>query len=123
MNTGRLKELNPISETMLISLGYRAAEARRPDALFRDPRAQEIIDRLGIDQSRLGGRPFQQVFAMLRARQYDRWAQDFLARHPGALVVEIGCGLDARFERIDDGLVNWIDMDLPEVIALRRQFF
>jgi O-methyltransferase involved in polyketide biosynthesis len=37
-------------------------------------------------------------------------------------VVHIGCGLDSRFERVDNGRVEWYDLDLPEVIELRRKF-
>ena len=57
----------------------------------------------------------------MRLREFDRRAQDFLARHPEAVVVHIGCGLDARFERVDNGQVEWYDLDLPEVIELRHQ--
>lgn len=42
---------------------------------------------------------------------------------PPGTVGEIGTGLNTRFERVDNGQVHWIDLDLPEVIALRRQFF
>jgi O-methyltransferase involved in polyketide biosynthesis len=37
--------------------------------------------------------------------------------------VELGCGLSSRFSRIDNGTVEWYDLDLPEVIAIRKQFF
>jgi len=36
-------------------------------------------------------------------------------------VVHIGCGLDSRFERVDNGRVEWYDLDLPDVIELRRK--
>jgi hypothetical protein len=57
----------------------------------------------------------------------DRYARDFLSRHPEAVVVHIGCGLDSRFERVcseqpDNGRVEWYDLDLPDVIGLRRKF-
>ncbi len=45
-----------------------------------------------------------------------------MARHLEAVVVHIGCGLDSRFERVDNGRVEWYDLDLPEVIELRREF-
>jgi O-methyltransferase involved in polyketide biosynthesis len=57
----------------------------------------------------------------LRNRQFDRCTRDFLARCPEAVVVHIGCGLDSRFERVDDGKVEWYDLDLPQVIELRRE--
>lgn len=61
------------------------------------------------------------VGIVLRTREFDRYARDFLTRHPVAVVVHIGCGLDCRFERVDNGTVAWYDLDLPEVIALRRK--
>ena len=30
-------------------------------------------------------------------------------------------GLDSRFERVDNGQVEWYDLDLPEVIELRQK--
>ncbi len=38
-------------------------------------------------------------------------------------MVELGTGLNTRFERVDNGTVHWIDLDLPDTIALRRRFF
>jgi O-methyltransferase involved in polyketide biosynthesis len=38
-------------------------------------------------------------------------------------VVELGTGLNTRFERVDNGRLHWIDLDLPDTIELRRQFF
>ena len=50
------------------------------------------------------------VALVLHNREFDRYAQDFLARYPEAAVVHIGCGLDARFERVDNGQVEWYDL-------------
>jgi O-methyltransferase involved in polyketide biosynthesis len=60
---------------------------------------------------------------LLRNREFDRYAQDFLKRHPEAVVVHIGCGLDSRFERVAErnSQVEWYDLDFPHVIELRRK--
>ena len=44
--------------------------------------------------------------------------------HNPQYLVRIGCGLDARFERVAErnGQVEWYDLDLPDVIELRRKF-
>ncbi|UFP94754.1 class I SAM-dependent methyltransferase [Gloeobacter morelensis] len=52
-----------------------------------------------------------------------RWVSAFLAGHPDGIVVEIGCGLNTRFERVDNGRVIWFDLDLPDAMALRERFF
>jgi len=62
------------------------------------------------------------VMRNLFTREFDRYARDFICRQPEAVVVHIGCGLDSRFERVDNGRVEWYDLDLPEVIDLRRTF-
>ncbi|MGE5138551.1 MAG: class I SAM-dependent methyltransferase, partial [Rudaea sp.] len=50
-----------------------------------------------------------------------RFARDFLSRRPDAVVVHIGCGLDTRFTRVDNGRAEWYDLDLPDVVELRRK--
>ena len=64
-----------------------------------------------------------QLGCVLRGLLYDRWVGDFLKLHPGGTVVELGAGLSTRFERIDNGTARWVDVDLPDAIALRRSHF
>ena len=69
----------------------------------------------------INSKEVNKVVPLLRNREFDRYAQDFLRCHPEAVVVHIGCGLDSRFERVDNGQVEWYDLDLPHVIELRRK--
>lgn len=62
------------------------------------------------------------VTMALRSRRFDRYVFDFLLKYPHGTVINLGCGLDTRFYRIDNGSVIWYDVDLPEVIELRRRF-
>lgn len=117
----RLDDTNPIAETLLIPLHARALEARRASPLVRDPRAQELLGQIDYDATRFRLGAHDQAGILLRLREFDRRARAFLDAHPDAVVVHIGCGLDTRFDRVDNGRVSWFDLDLPEVIALRRQ--
>jgi O-methyltransferase involved in polyketide biosynthesis len=54
-------------------------------------------------------------------REFDRRASAFLAEHPDGVIVDLGCGLDTRFARVDNGQVKWYGLDLPEVIELRKE--
>ncbi len=114
-------DLTGVAETLLLPLYIRARESRRPDAIVKDPVVEQLIDRLDHDFSGYKFDKEDEVAIILRNRQFDRYTQDFLARRAEAVVVHLGCGLDNRFERVDDGRVAWYDLDLPEVIALRRQ--
>jgi O-methyltransferase involved in polyketide biosynthesis len=117
-------DLNGVSETLLITLYIRALESQRPDALLKDEKAVALVNGMNYDFSRFTKIKMDEddkLSIILRNREFDRYARDFMARHPEAVVVHIGCGLDSRFERVDNGKVEWYDLDLPEVIDLRRK--
>ena len=118
------QDLSGVAETLLLPLYIRAMESERPDALIKDEKAVALIRQLNIDPSWIKQMKVDEddkVVLVLRNREIDCLARDFLARNPQAVVVHIGCGLDSRFERVDNGQVEWYDLDLPEVIELRRK--
>jgi O-methyltransferase involved in polyketide biosynthesis len=117
-------DLSGVSETLLITLYLRAMESQRTDALIQDEKAVELVNRMSYDFNLI--RPLHlseanKLVIILRNREFDRYARAFLARCPDAVVVHIGCGLDSRFERVDNGQVEWYDLDLQDVIELRRK--
>ena len=116
------ENLDGVAETLLITLYARATESKRPDALLHDEKAVAMVGQMDYDFSRLKLQGHDIVAVILRLREFDRFARDFLAGHRDPIVVHIGCGLDTRFERVDDGRVEWYDLDFPEVLALRRRY-
>jgi O-methyltransferase involved in polyketide biosynthesis len=116
--------LKDVAETLLITLYNRALESQRPDGLIHDERAVALVQQLPYDFARVEQIPISvvnRVTLILRSLKMDQYAQDFLARSPDSVVVHIGCGLDSRFERLDNGRVEWYDLDLPDVMALRSR--
>lgn len=63
------------------------------------------------------------VHIALRAQKYDQYTLDFLARNPDGVVVNLGCGFDTRFFRTDNGRAIFFDLDLPDVIEIKRRMF
>ncbi|MGW0825125.1 class I SAM-dependent methyltransferase [Streptomyces sp. NPDC002845] len=114
--------LGTVQETLLIPLYGRAVENRKEHPALRDPRAEELVAAIDYDFSRFDGVP-SLMGAVLRTGLFDRWVADFLAEHPDGTVVELGTGLNTRYERVGNGRVRWYDLDLPDVIDLRRTFF
>jgi O-methyltransferase involved in polyketide biosynthesis len=122
MTTSVQVELGPVQETLLIPLLARARETAKPRGLLHDPRAVEMVRAPAYDFAKWeGGRSL--TGAVLRACMFDRYVENFLKACPHGTVIELGCGLDTRFERLDNGQVRWFDLDLSDVIALRRRFF
>lgn len=120
--TRRGADLGTIQETLLIPLYGRAVENRKKDPILTDPRAEEIVAAIDYDFAHFDNLP-SLTGTVLRTSLFDRWAADFLAAHPDGTVVEIGTGLNTRFERTDNGRARWFELDLPDVIELRRTFF
>jgi O-methyltransferase involved in polyketide biosynthesis len=117
--------LSGVAETLLIPLYVRAMESQRPDAMMKDEKAVALVTQMSHNFDRVRQIPMTEAHKVTRimlTRETDRYARDFLSRHPEAVVVHIGCGLDSRFERVDNGHVEWYDLDLPGVIDLRRKF-
>lgn len=117
----RLSGADTVSETLLIPLWARAVEQDEPEPLVRDQLARVMVDRIDYDWRRIRLSRGDLVQMVVRLREFDRFVGDFLARYPAGTVIHLGCGLDARFQRVDNGHVRWYDLDLPDVIALRRQ--
>lgn len=128
-----LQSLSDVSGTMLITLYARARETCSWDPIIEDPKAVEIIEifkkeiadsdnpiHKKIVKDRYN--PKLAASMALRSRRFDRYVLDFLKRHPAGTIINFGCGLDTRFDRIDNGKLTWFDLDFPAVIELRRRF-
>lgn len=115
-----------VQSTMLVTLYLRALESRSEDSILRDHAAAEAVRRIDYDWRKLQqpGLASNRFGVALRAKQLDDWAADFLRRNPDATVLQLGCGLDSRAFRLDRPPgVRWFDVDLPDVIELRRDLY
>jgi O-methyltransferase involved in polyketide biosynthesis len=113
--------------TNLYTLYLRACESRLAQPILGDRAAAEAVDRIDYDfaRTRRSVRPSTNQFLVaLRAKQLDVWAMDVVQRYPDAVVLHLGCGLDSRALRlgVPQG-VQWFDVDVPQVIDLRRTLY
>jgi O-methyltransferase involved in polyketide biosynthesis len=115
-------DLGPVQQTLFVPLAARARETARKRPVLRDPKAVEMVRSIQFDDA-VYGRGWAGFVTVLRTRIFDWWVRQFLAEHPNGTVVELGTGLNTRFERTDNGTAHWIDLDLPDTIELRRRFF
>ena len=108
--------------TLLITLYAKALDYGLKTSILNDEKASEIISAIDYDFEKLGG--FGNSIMVVRARQMDEWLREFLGENANAVVLNLGCGLDTRIERINPApAISWFDIDYPEVIALRQAFF
>jgi methyltransferase (TIGR00027 family) len=122
-------DLTNVSRTAITTLRSHALEAEKSRPLIRDPMARLLLTRLSSfasesERALLFDRKLSSTltrFVAIRARKFDAIVDDFVREHPSCTVVNLGCGFDTRYWRIDHAGCEYIELDLPEVVALKRE--
>jgi O-methyltransferase involved in polyketide biosynthesis len=112
--------------TGLCMLYLRACESRLAHPILGDRFAAQDVARIDYDFKRIhrvAPPAVNQFIVALRGVQFDAWITNFLNGHPDAVVLHLGCGLHSRAFRVALEGVRWFDVDMPEIIALRRQLY
>jgi methyltransferase (TIGR00027 family) len=123
-----------VAETGMLTFYCHVIESQRPDPILLDEKAVAISQQLNpvfansssrILRNLVKGQVSKElvVHITLRAKKYDEYANAFFMENPDGILVNIGCGMDARFHRIDNGRLTCFDLDLPEMIEFKRQFY
>ncbi len=117
-------KLGDIQKTLILPLWGRAFETQKNKPLLIDRKAVEIIGKIDYDFDAIAKEmsEISQLGWVARSLLIDRIINRFIEKHPEATVVNIGCGLDTTFERIDNGMIRWYDLDMPDTIELRKKF-
>ncbi len=138
MDENTINKISNISETLLIPLYSRAIESKTENPIIVDKKAIEITNKLNkifekskslLYQNLARGKPRKRnskklnVALALRTRKFDRYCYSFLKENPNGTIVELGCGLSTRCSRITNNTVTWYDLDFPEIIRIRKEFF
>jgi len=114
---------NIVSETLLIPLYMRAKESRRIDsAIIRDKLAEQLVGQIDFDYINLDKAKLSEIGCVVRSWYFDNAVKRFIYSHEHPIVVNVGCGLDTRAQRIGDiDDTVFYELDLPEVIDIRRK--
>jgi methyltransferase (TIGR00027 family) len=115
--------IGSISDTARWVALYRAMESERPDAHFRDPFARRLAGARGEDIARTLPAFQAGLWPMVvRTCVFDELVTRAVAEQGADTVVNLASGLDARpwRMRLPAGL-RWIDVDLPEILAYKRE--
>jgi O-methyltransferase involved in polyketide biosynthesis len=114
-------DLTGVSETLLIPLHYRVEESRAASGSYKDDMAERFHDAIAYEWEKFQGKALQRPGIAARTAILDDQVKAFVASNPDTLIVNFGAGLDTRFYRLDNGRIEWIELDLPAVIAFRRK--
>lgn len=114
--------LSDIGETALIPLAVRAKESERKNARIHDEKAVEIIESLGIDTKNYD-KTITHECVVARTNLFDKTLRKYIQKYPDAVCLNLGCGMDNRFRRVDNSKIEWYSIDLPSSIDVRKKVF
>lgn len=116
--------LKNIPETMLIPLRARSNETKIKNGIINDPKSVKIMNEIESNVAQKGEISISsQKGVAIRTEILDELTIRFLEKYPNATVVNLGCGLDTRYTRLNNGKLTWFDLDVEEAIDLRKNFF
>lgn len=108
---------------MLQSFYARAKYSRKKNAKFYDAKAIELVGKIDYDFSKAEKDSTMSNGVIARTIVFDELVKDFINKNPDCTVVNIACGLDTRFYRMDNGRITWYNVDLPETIEVRDAIY
>jgi len=117
-------ELGPLQQTLFMPLWARAVETKKDRPLLIDSKAVEIIESTDYNFDAFKNlEEINMISWVSRCRKYDEIINRFIIANPDGTIVNIGCGMDTSYERAINSSVKWYELDLPDVIELKRKFF
>jgi methyltransferase (TIGR00027 family) len=127
-------DLSQVSRTAILLLICRALETKKHPSDFDDPMALLCLERLrslatGDDMRWIerevkiysGIGAHDAASGVRRLKKFDSIVNRFIADHSGCTVINLACGFDTRFWRIEHKKCRYIEIDLPEVIQLKKE--
>lgn len=116
-------ELNGAAETMLQSFYARAQYSLSRKHKFYDAKAVEMVEKIDYDFSKASKDSTMGSGVIARTIVFDELVKKYIDQNPDCTVVNIACGLDTRFYRMDNGRITWYNLDLPETASVREQIY
>jgi methyltransferase (TIGR00027 family) len=126
--------LSEVSQTAILVLTCRAVESEKNNTVFNDPMAFLCLERLlsvSSEEEKKRILRWKSMYSGIHARDrkaramtvrsFDNIANLFISDHPGCTVINLACGLDTRFWRIENEKCKYIELDLPGMIELKRE--
>jgi len=123
-----------VSQTAVLTLIARVVASEQENAVYNDPMAVLCLERLisrSSEEEKNRMLKWKKMYARLHAREakpiarrgrsIDRITNLFISNNPGCTVINLACGLDTRFWRIENEKCKYIELDLPGMIELKRE--
>ena len=114
--------LEGVEKTMLLTLFAKAQHSQKKNHRFYDQKAIDVISQIDYDFTVADKDRFMKYGVISRTIVLDEMVSDYIDKNPHATIVNIASGMDTRFNRLDNGLIRWYNIDLENSANFRLQY-
>lgn len=114
--------LEGVEKTMLLTLFAKAQHSQKKNHRFYDQKAIDVISQIDYDFTVADKDRFMKYGVISRTIVLDEMVSDYIDKHPHATIVNIASGMDTRFNRLDNGLIRWYNVDLENSANYRLKY-
>ena len=114
--------MNSVNKTLYIPL-YGKSYVSKKEIILKDTKAEEIWETSGFPLKGKSKSKWLAYYMGMRSKVFDNWLKEQMEHDKDAVILHIGCGMDSRIERVETNGHDWYDVDFPDVIAERKQFY
>ena len=118
-----MSKFEGVADTLYIPLTARIYVSEHFPEYFRDDKAASLKSEMPYEEIASKSSEYFQMAGACRFYNTDRMIKAFIDRHEKCNIVNVGCGLETAYFRINPASEKAVfyEMDLPEVIAARRK--
>ena len=114
--------MNSVNKTLYIPL-YGKSYVSKKGLFLDDKKAEEIWTAEGFSLKGKSKSKWLAYYMGIRSAVFDEWLKQCMSKLPEAVIIHIGCGMDSRAIRVEADGHMWYDVDFPEVIQERKQYY
>ncbi len=114
--------LEGVEKTMLLTLFTKAKHSQEKNHKFYDPKAIEVISEIDYDFTIASKDRSMQMGVISRTIVLDDMVSEYISNHPNCTVINIASGMDTRFNRLDNGMIKWYNVDLENSARFRLNY-
>lgn len=114
--------LEGVEKTMLLTIYTKAKHSREKNHKFYDEKAIEVISKIDYDFTMAEKDKLMQMGVIGRTIVLDDMVGEYIKKHPDCTVVNIASGMDTRFNRLDNGMIKWYNVDLKNSADFRLKY-
>jgi O-methyltransferase involved in polyketide biosynthesis len=113
-------DLSPVEQTAFLTEYARALDSRSTRPILADALAHDAVNKIDYDFAGLGVQTSVVCQTALRGKVLGDRVRHFVGKHPDAVVVDLGAGLDSGFYRVAPPTsVDWYSVDLAGIVGVR----